>query len=89
MKIRLSMLALVAVSALLAARSAPADDAFDVKALKVKTPKEWEGEFNSTLKSWTYEKYIEMKGEDTRKPNRLYIDRLPEDAREEHLLLRW
>ena len=80
MKIRLSMLALVAAGLLLVAGVAPAGPEADMSTLKVKAPKEWEGEYNKILKSWTYEKYIEVKGEESRKPNRVYIDILPEDA---------
>lgn len=81
MKIRYSVFALAAVAVLLVARVAPASPEVDMKTLKVKVPnKEWEGEYNENLKSWTYEKYVDVKGEDTRKPNRVYIDVLPEDA---------
>lgn len=78
MKVRVPLI--LALALVLAARSAPAGDPPDMSALKVKAPKEWEGEYNKILKSWTYEKYIEVKDDDTRKPNRVYIDILPEDC---------
>jgi hypothetical protein len=81
MRVRLHLLALAAGLLLVAgARTAPAGDELDMSALKVTAPKEWEGEYNKALKSWTYEKYIEVKGDDARKPNRVYVDVLPEDA---------
>jgi hypothetical protein len=74
------MIALAAGLLLAGATAAPAGDELDMSALKVKAPAEWEGEYNKALKSWTYEKYVEVKGDDVRKPNRVYIDVLPDDA---------
>lgn len=82
MRVRVSAMSAVGL-VLLAACLVRAGEALDMKTLKVKAPKEitgWEGEYNENLKSWTYEKYIEVSGEDTRKPNRFYVDVLPEDA---------
>ncbi|MEZ0229210.1 MAG: hypothetical protein ACAI25_11345 [Planctomycetota bacterium] len=81
MNVRLPVLALAAGLLLVAgAGTAPAGDELDMSTLKVKAPKDWEGEYNKALKSWTYEKYIEVKGDDVRKPNRVYVDILPDDA---------
>jgi hypothetical protein len=72
-----------AVLVALTASLVRAGEPLDMKALKVKAPekiKGWEGEYNENLKSWTYEKYIEVEGDDIRKPNRFYVDVMPDDV---------
>ena len=81
MRVRLP--ALLGAALVVAAGLARAGDPLDMATVKVKAPKEikdWQGEYNKPTESWTYEKYAEVKGEDTRKPNRFYVDLLPEDA---------
>ena len=49
----------------------------ELKALKLAATG-WQGEFNQTMKNWTYEKYTPGKG-GINEPNRFYVDNFPED----------
>jgi hypothetical protein len=51
----------------------------DLAGLNPKKVNGWEGEFNTTTKDWTFEKYTPGK-DDINEANRFYVDNLPEDA---------